>query len=71
MVGPLQSPAASNSIPISRAEDDAKHNANFIKTGSEVIDGHHTDFIVQPFSDRIFIVVTQLQKMGTMVRKSA
>lgn len=67
MVGPLQSTSASKSIPISRPIDDAKHNAHFIKTASEVIDGHRTDFILQPFSDRIFIIVTQLEKMGTMV----
>lgn len=67
MVGPLQSPGASASIPITKPDNDAKHNACFIKTGTEDIAGHHTDFVVQPFSDRIFVIVTQLGKMGTMV----
>ena len=32
------------------------------------INGIHTDIIVQCFTDRIFVTVTQLQKMGTLVR---
>lgn len=67
MVGPLQSPAAHNAIPVSAPADDAQHTAHFIKSASIQINGHKTDFLVQPFDDRIFILVSQVEKMGTTV----
>ncbi|XP_070563901.1 proteasome assembly chaperone 3-like isoform X2 [Ptychodera flava] len=35
--------------------------------GAVTIDGVHTDVICTAFSDRLFIVVTQFQKLGTLV----
>lgn len=69
MVRSTQTPASSDRIAVSKPHDDARHNANFIKTASISIKDNMTDFIVQPFTDRIFVIVTQLQKMGTMVRR--
>lgn len=67
MVGPLQSPAAQNSIPISTSAGDSNHPAHRIKTANSQINGHDTHFLVQPFADRIFVLVTQVQKMGTAI----
>lgn len=67
MVGPLQAEASKNGIPVARVADDAGHNANFIKTATETINGNTTDFLVEPFSDRVFVLVTQSEKMGTLV----
>lgn len=47
--------------------EDREHNAHKIRTASLEIEGVMTDFIVQPFSDRIFVIATQLQKLGTLV----
>ncbi len=33
------------------------------------IESVHTQVIIQTFSDRILVIVTQLQKVGTLVRK--
>ena len=33
------------------------------------IESVHTRVIVQTYSDRILVIVTQLQKVGTLVRK--
>jgi hypothetical protein len=33
------------------------------------IESVHTQVIVQTYSDRILVIVTQLQKVGTLVRK--
>lgn len=57
----------SNRIKVSAPPEDLGHNAHKILTDTITIDGHATDFIVQPFSDRIFIIVTQFEKMGTIV----
>jgi hypothetical protein len=32
------------------------------------IESVHTHVIIQPFSDRVLVIVTQLQKVGTLVR---
>ena len=34
---------------------------------AQVINGTHTDIVVQVFRDRIFVVVTQLARMGTLL----
>lgn len=47
--------------------EDRGHNAHRIRTETILIDGKKTDFILQPFSDRIFMIVTQFEKMGTIV----
>lgn len=31
------------------------------------INGNHTEIIITPFSDHIFIAITQTQKLGTLV----
>jgi hypothetical protein len=33
-----------------------------------VIESIHTQVIVQTFSDRVLVIVTQLKKVGTLVR---
>ncbi|KAI0207753.1 Proteasome assembly chaperone 3 [Lamellibrachia satsuma] len=35
--------------------------------GAALIDGIHTDVVCTNFSDRLFIVITQYQKFGTLV----
>jgi hypothetical protein len=35
-----------------------------------MVEGLHTEFCISVFSNYIFIVVTQLQKLGTLVRVS-
>ena len=41
---------------------------NFItRQTAAVVKGIHTDIVVQVFSDRVFIVITQTNKVGTMV----
>lgn len=67
MVGPLDPTAHSHDIPVSAPADDGGHNAHFIKSSTVEINGRNTDFLVQPFSDRIFVLVTQMRKMGTTV----
>lgn len=47
--------------------DDNEHIAHKIRTASVEIEGVMTDIIVQPFSDRILVIATQLQKLGTLV----
>ncbi|XP_072172972.1 proteasome assembly chaperone 3-like [Diadema setosum] len=37
------------------------------KTGAVTLDGRHTDFVLTPFEDRSFLVVTQYQKLGTLI----
>ncbi|XP_033636623.1 proteasome assembly chaperone 3-like [Asterias rubens] len=37
------------------------------KQGAAVIDGVHTDVVCSAFSDRIFVMITQYEKMGTLV----
>ena len=38
------------------------------KQSSKVINGIHTEVVLQPFADRILILVTQLGKVGNLVR---
>ena len=33
------------------------------------IESVHTQVVIQTYSDRILVIVTQLQKVGTLVRK--
>jgi hypothetical protein len=33
------------------------------------IESVHTQVIIQTFSDRVLVIVTQLQKVGTLVRR--
>ncbi|XP_077981913.1 proteasome assembly chaperone 3-like [Glandiceps talaboti] len=37
------------------------------KQGASSVDGIHTDIVCTAFADRIFVVVTQFQKLGTLV----
>jgi len=34
-----------------------------------VVDGQHTDIVVNEFADRFFVVITQNGKVGTVVRE--
>jgi len=36
---------------------------------ARLINGVHTEVILQAFADKIFIIITQLNRIGTMVRK--
>ena len=38
------------------------------KQSSKVISGIQTEVVLQPFADRILIVITQLGKVGNLVR---
>ena len=38
------------------------------KQFAAVIDGHRTEFILSSYSDYLFFVITQLDKLGTLVR---
>ncbi|KAL6068589.1 Proteasome assembly chaperone 3 [Balamuthia mandrillaris] len=55
--GGQESPLASRSVPST-------------KQFAAVINGVHTEFILTPFADRIFIVITQLGKLGTLITAS-
>lgn len=56
-------------VDVLAPEDDRDHVTHKIRTATLQIEGVATDFIVQPFSDRIFVIVTQLHKLGTLVSK--
>lgn len=60
----------SEAVPVLAPRDDASHNAHKIRTACVTIDGSPTHIIVQPYVDRIFILVTQSGKMGTMISAS-
>ncbi|KAI6036280.1 hypothetical protein BKA83DRAFT_107883 [Pisolithus microcarpus] len=36
----------------------------------EIIDGIRTDLLIQPFADRIFVQITQLGKVGSLIQVS-
>eukprot|EP00639_Heterosigma_akashiwo_P005173 CAMPEP_0194569516 /NCGR_PEP_ID=MMETSP0292-20121207/7195_1 /TAXON_ID=39354 /ORGANISM="Heterosigma akashiwo, Strain CCMP2393" /LENGTH=120 /DNA_ID=CAMNT_0039419771 /DNA_START=103 /DNA_END=465 /DNA_ORIENTATION=+ len=36
-----------------------------------IIDGIHTEFVISIFDDRVFVLVTQMKKMGTLVSVEA
>ena len=38
------------------------------KQSSQIINGVETEVVLQPFADRILILVTQLGKVGNLVR---
>ncbi|XP_023232174.1 proteasome assembly chaperone 3-like [Centruroides sculpturatus] len=38
------------------------------KAGQEIINGHHTDIIVTEYLDQLFIIITQYDKMGTIIQ---
>eukprot|EP01137_Pigoraptor_chileana_P013317 Opistho-2@66682 len=35
-----------------------------------VVDGTHTDFVISSFSNRIFVAITQYEKLGTLIHAS-
>lgn len=57
-------------VRVSTPSNDSCHSAHRIRMASIIIDDTPTDFIVQPFSDRIFVIVTQLNKLGTIIAAS-
>lgn len=68
MVGSVH-PSGTSAIPVARVTTDASHNANSIKTATLLINNNPTTILVEPFSDRIFVLVTQSAKLGTIVRR--
>ncbi|CAN8076337.1 unnamed protein product [Agarophyton chilense] len=65
MVGTLDPTARHNDIPVGAPTEDGGHNAHFIKSAIVQICDHRTNILVQPFSDRVFVLVSQMEKMGT------
>lgn len=55
-------------FPVHLPPDDGEHPAHSLRVACNMVDGIRTDFLVQAFSDRIFVLVTQLNKVGTIVR---
>jgi len=41
-----------------------------VKTFGAEIDGVHTDFSITSYEDSFFVIITQLQKLGTIVRSA-
>jgi hypothetical protein len=58
-------------ISIRLPEDDAGHPAHKIRVTTIDVGGVPTDLMLQPFADRVFISVSQLNKLGTIVCFSA
>lgn len=63
----LSSP--SSAAPVVLPDNDAKHPAHSAKLVKAAVGDHETDFLVQAFDDRVFICVSQMDKLGTMVRR--
>lgn len=38
------------------------------KAGREIINGHHTDIIITEYVDQLFVIITQYDKMGTIIQ---
>lgn len=55
------------SMPVSAPAADAQHPAHTIHAAAFKLNGLRTDLLLQSFSDRVFIVVTQMKKLGTIV----
>lgn len=51
------------------AGDSTSHHPT--RGGRQDVEGTKTELVVTPFSDRIFVVVTQMGKLGTLVRAAA
>lgn len=56
-------------IPVRQPDEDDSHPSRSIRVARTMVDGVATDFLIQSFSDRIFVIVSQLNKLGTIVRK--
>lgn len=67
MVGPIDDRGRQGDIPIRVPDNDSGHVAHSIKSATVEINGNRTNFLAEPFHDRIFVLVTQNQKMGTIV----
>lgn len=67
MVGPITNSTQFNSIPVSAPIHDANHIAHRIRSVTKELNGKQTNIVVHPFSDRTFILVTQVDKIGTIV----
>lgn len=57
-------------VQVHAPADDLNHNAHRIQSACVEIDGIPTTFLIEPFADRIFIIVTQLNKLGTILSAS-
>lgn len=60
--------SSAEKIVVEAPSNDLSHIAHKIKSQIIDIEGVSTKFIVQPFADRVFIIVTQSDKLGTIVR---
>lgn len=67
MIGTVDSSSTHPAVPVLAPRHDARHNAHDIRSAVLEINGIETTVLVQPFSDRIFVLVTQMNKMGTIV----
>lgn len=54
-------------IEIDAPADDPSHIVHKVRSEICDIDGIPTTFILQPYSDRVFIIVTQSDKLGTIL----
>ena len=68
MVGTVEPHRGQCDIPVTTTPvEDPQHNVHKIKSAVLDINGKETTILLQPFSDRIFVLVTQMNKMGTIV----
>jgi hypothetical protein len=61
--------AEGSAIEVRSPEHDKDHPANSIRSATLMVNGCKTDILLESFADRVFIVVTQLNKLGTIVRE--
>lgn len=67
MVGLSTRNPATQAVALSVPAEDAGHPVHSIRSTCVTIGGQDTTIVAQAFSDRIFIIVTQIDKLGTMV----
>lgn len=59
------------SAPILLPDSDPHHPAHTARLLQAAIGDHATDFLIQSFDDRVFVSVSQMDKLGTLVRACA
>jgi hypothetical protein len=68
---PAPAAGAADCLRVTTPDDDAGHPAHRMRVARVAVAGTATDILVQPFSDRVFVAVSQLDKLGTIVRPCA
>lgn len=58
-------------IHVEAPQHDSSHPAHNVRFTTVAIAGVSTDFLLQQFADRVFVAVTQFNKLGTVVRSEA